>query len=467
MRAILRFLGWAVCAWAIWAASGVHVAAAAETGGKAALPAAVLERLEIIRLLKAEDFKELETRFAKVAAMAEAGPSLNRNPVYTLSAFMTADPELVRPLNRWRETYPKSFAPHLAFGLYSEHIGWVVRGDKFVRYTNPQRFAEMEKYFEAARVSLRASLDYNPKIDGAWQSLIEITMAIGNRRAVETIFAEALTHVPKSSRVYGAYYEAIAPRWGGSPAEQFALRLRMQSMFSGNPDFAWVANMSDRESAWELYRKDKSAEALEKFEDLIRQGGGTSSHRGRAYSLYKLGKYEESIAELQRVAEMDPANPEVYSELAEIQANHKAHWAAARRNMGIALMLDPYNPEFLVSRANFMMNHAKLDAAKKDLDNALLFGALDDRVRDSLRRYYSTTGDDKAAMAEAENKLRLVPGNLDNLLSYGMAFFVRQDCRAGPVFESYLSVCRMLKECDDGQQEYVTTMLRSIRNSCN
>ena len=466
MRAMSRFCSATLGASAI-AAVLCSQGGAVEAAEQAALPAAVLERLETIRLLKAENFKELEIRFAKVAAMAEANPSVDWNSVYTISAFDTADPGIVRPLNHWREAYPESFAPYLAFGLYSTHIGWTVRGSGTVRYTNAARFVEMKKYFGAATASLRTSLKYNPKIGIAWGELINIAKTTGDHRAVDTIFAEALTHVPKSSWVYGAYYDALAPKWGGSAAQQFALRLRMQSMFPGNPDFAWVATVEDREAAWNLYWNDKNVEALATFDDLIGRGDGSGSHRGRALSLRDLGKYEEAVAEFQRVVEMDPGDPEAYAELGEIQATKKEYWAAARRNMGIALMLDPYNPAFLVIRANFMMSHAKLNAAKRDLDNALLLGALDDRVRDSLRRYDAIIGDDKAAMAESENMLRLVPGNLNNLLSYGMAFFTRQDCRAGPVFERYLTVCRKLKECDEGQQEYVASLLFSIRNSCN
>jgi tetratricopeptide (TPR) repeat protein len=465
MRAMCAFLRAFSYACAVSAVLGSHTVAAA--GDKSELPAAVVERLEIIRLLKADDFAALESRLAKVAEMAATKPSLDWSSVQTLSAFEYADPEIAGPLGRWRDAHPESFAPHLAFGLYSTHLGWVVRGNRFVRDTNAERFVEMRKYFDAAKSSLQTALKYDPKIDTAWNRLIGIAMAAGGRDAVETLFQQALIHRPKSSSIYHAYYHAIGPEWGGSTARQFALRARMQGIFHGNSDFAWAANFDDEKSAWSLYREDKNAEAVAKFDELIGRGAGVGSRRGRAYSLRALGKYEEAVAELERVVELGAVNPEAYFELADMQATRKQYWAAARRNMGIGLLLDPYNPRLLVRRAKFLMDHAKLDLAKIDLDNALFFGALDDRVREALRRYNVVVGDKGAAIAETENMVRLVPGNLENWLKYGSELYANQDCRALFVLQSYLDACRDSKDCNKGGRNKATMLIDSIRPACN
>src|SRR3546814_20110321 len=62
---------------------------------KTELPAAVVERLEIIRLLKTEDFAALEGLLAKVAETAASNPSLDRLSVQQLSAFENADRQSV------------------------------------------------------------------------------------------------------------------------------------------------------------------------------------------------------------------------------------------------------------------------------------------------------------------------------------------------------------------------------------
>lgn len=466
MREIDSFIGVAVRACAVLAVLCIQTTGTA-AADKTELPAAVVERLEIIRLLKTEDFAALEGRLAKAAETAASNPSLDRFSVQQLSAFEHADPEVAGPLARWRETYPESFAPHLAFGLYSTHLGWVARGNRFVRDTNAERFVEMRKYFDAAKTSLRTALKYNPKIDVAWNRLIGIAMATGEHDAVESLFHQALIHRPKSSLIYRAYYDANAPEWGGSAARQFALRARMQGVFYGNPDFAWAFNFGDETSAWKLYREDKNAEAVAKFDELIGRGSGVSSRRGRAFSLRDLDKYEEAVAELERVVEMDAVNPKSYFELAEIQATHKRYWAAAQRNMGIGLLLDPYNPNLLVRRAAFLMDHAKLALAKSDLDRALFFGALDDRVRESLRRYNAIVGDKDAAIAEAGKMVQLVPGNLENWLKYGSELYANKDCGALVVLQSYLDACQNSKDCDKGGKNKATLLIDSIRPACN
>jgi hypothetical protein len=113
------------------------------------------------------------------------------------------------------------------------------------------------------------------------------------------------------------------------------------------------------------------------------------------------------------------------------------------------------------------MDHAKLDLAKIDLDNALFFGALDDRVREALRRYNVVVGDKGAAIAETENMVRLVPGNLENWLKYGSELYANQDCRALFVLQSYLDACRDSKDCNKGGRNKATMLIDSIRPACN
>lgn len=463
MRSFLRVL---LHVFFVLAATRLHPSAAAELDG---IPPFVARKLELIQLLKAEEFSVLEQRVVASLDNIEGNKPGEDEDWNVLYAFSRADPEIAGPLAHWREAYPDSAPAHLAFGLYSLRLGWVVRGEKYSHYTNPHRFKEMRRYFDAAKEALRKAVTLRPKTELAWASLIAIAKTVSDRAGVESLFYKAVVHVPASSAVFGAYYSALDPKWGGSAALQTVLKQRIQITFPDNPDFAWFAETGELAEAWALYDKNDLEGALARFDNLIAKRPDADYREGRALCLFYLKRFDEAFAEMKRALAAEPGRRSFYRRLARLQQRmtDKEQWRAAERNFNIAVSLDPYDPAGLVERADFLRHLGKMKAARQDLDRALFFGALDDDVRNSRRLYFLTVGDIESALAEAEKMVALVPANPRNLYAYGSTLYTDRDCLAREVLERYTALCDAGGKCKEHERVSAEMFLNEIAELCN
>jgi len=423
--------------------------------------------LKIVQMAKDSRFAKLEAMAAERKAYADAHPEMTVGYGDIFAPFQRADPELAGPLKEWRARYPESFAPHLAFGLYSSHLGWVVRGEYTAGLTNAQRFGEMRRYFEESVSALRMAVRLNPKLPKAWGRLIGMASAGGKAFEVDDLFEEAVRHVPGSSYLYETYYGYLAPKWSGSDTLQRALKGRIQDNFADDPKFGWIETVADDDKAWELYWDNKMEPALALFEKVIALRPDFSSRHGRAMTLIYLKRLDDSIDEFQRVLAEDPGNSKIYAELALAQSLDRERRDAAMKSMNRALLFNPYHPDFLRRRARMYLDRHEMAAAKRDLDKALLLGAYDDQVRNQLRAYYWQIGDMAKAVEEAEKMLTLAPARTKNWMLYAVTLMHNQDCRALKAFETYLQQCLMKKECNAMRQQQITLDIRVMKGACS
>jgi tetratricopeptide (TPR) repeat protein len=429
-------------------------------------PDAVKRELELVDLLKAEEFADLEKQIAASAGKPKGG-AVGEPNTDIFGAFLRAEPELAGPLARWRDAYPRSFAPYLAFGLYGTAVGWKIRGEEIAYLTNRKRFEEMGTYFDAAEDSLKNALKINPHLDAAWETLIDLAKARGKKIEMVSYLNRAIENLSKPSNAYRHYFWAIAPKWHGSPQERIELKIRIMLKYPNDPAFAWVDDEEEFEKAWKLYDDDHYAEALEKFKALAAARETSAAHLGIAWSLVTMRKTADGIAEMEKAISMAPTNASLYEQRSRMRRAIPEMRAEARRDLEIALALDPYDPRYLAARARHLLDDGKYDGAKRDLDRALFFGAYDDKVRDAWRNYYMRIGDPEAALKEAEMMVTLVPGNLRNHLMYGVMLHENEDCRGVPVLQQYLKACKISKSCDERDKGRAEMTLLQLGFGCN
>jgi len=431
------------------------------------LPDAVAERLELVALLKSENFVELQSRIMGEFAKAEGDARGSVKSTNALNAFSTADPNLAGPLARWREKFPDSFVPHLAFGFYASTVGGEIRGEQLVYLTNKKRFEEMLAYFEVAKGALKTALRINPELEAAWIGLINIAKVTGKKFEMIDYLNKGVESLPKHSGVYWTYFKAIAPKWGGSFKQRLALKIRIMADYPNDPDFAWLDSEEDFEDAWKLYYNERYAAALEKFQALAAVRETSARSRGIAWSLAALDRKNEGIAAMEKAVSMNPTNADLYEELARLQRFYPDLRAAARRNLDIALALQPYSPKFLLARARMRLADGQMKSAKRDLDNALFFGGYDAAVHDGLRQYHLALDDADAAVEDARKMVALVPKNLKNYLVFGVTLFQSEDCRAGEVLRKYLDACRWSKDCTNDDLDQARMTIQLLGFSCS
>jgi hypothetical protein len=301
----------------------------------------------------------------------------------------------------------------------------------------------------------------------AWTRLIGIASARGDVVEVDAIFKEAKRHVPRSSYLYRTYYDVLAPKWVGSGAQQHALKYRIQGEFAGNPDFSWIETIEDNDKAWSLYWRDELEPALALFDSIISVRPDFSSRHGRAVTLTDLNRVDDAVDEYHSALALDPGNAKIYAQLAFVLLRKKEARAAVAQNLDRALLFDPFNPDYLIRRARMRLDRRELDAAKRDLDKALLLGSYDDQVRDQLRRYYWEVGDLDMAVEEAERMVTLMPYRAKNWLLYAITLKENRDCRALDAFEAYLQQCLVNRKCNEQRQQQITLEIYNMKKACS
>lgn len=424
-------------------------------------------KLKIAELLKSGNFSELERQIAEVWKRYESGKSSEITLSQYFSAFKRADPDIAGPLERWRRQHSNSFAPHLAFGLYSAKLGWVIGGGEVSALNNERRLKETTNQFGKAVPALRKAIQINPRLPDAWVTLMNIAKTRRQPRKVTEIFEDAVRYLPKSSYLYWTYYKAHGPKWVGYSGQRYSIRHRIKSKLYDDPDFGWIDTIADSEKAWRLVTNtDRDEEALKIFDKIIEQRPDAVSRSGRARALYYLRQFNSAIEEYWRVLAIDPGNPKTYVWIARMQelARRKDE---ALQTMGRALQFDPYHPRILIRRAEMFIHRGEFVKARIDLDKALVFGADDDEVSQILRQYYWATNDMAAAIKEAERAIALGPARPWNWYLYAITLRKDEDCRAIAAYEKYLSLCQRNQRCDASTQNGARASIYNMRDACS
>lgn len=422
--------------------------------------------LAIVQMAKDGRFAELEAKAAERRAYADANPDKDVSFDEIFDPFRRADPDLAGPLKDWRAKYPKSFAPYMALGAYNTTLGWVVRGEGAAYRTNRKRFEEMRRYFDEAVSAIRMGIRLYPKVPKAWTRLIGMASATGDTVEVDSLFGEAVGHVPNSSYLYRTYYNVLAPKWGRTGAEQIGIRNLIKRQFFNNPDFGWIDTVADNDAAWDRYWHDDLAAALALFDKIIAARPDFDSRYGRAATLLGMNRVDDAIAEYHRVLALDPGNSKIYSALATAQGRRAEMKEEAARSLDRALLFNPYNPEYLYRRARMYLDRSQPEIAKRYLDKALLLGAYDDDVHDQLRRYYWKIGDMQTAIVEAEKMVTLMPMRPRNWFLFALTLEHSKDCRALDAYERYQQLCVMNRDCGDDQRKMAALYIYQMKQAC-
>ena len=108
------------------------------------------DKLELVGLLRAGQFEELEARLTTYQESFEAGGIAEDVVDAAFFAFANSDLALEPRFSQWLLRFPESYAAPLARGVYYWQLGWLSRGGGYVRKTLKLRFAEMRNYFSLA-----------------------------------------------------------------------------------------------------------------------------------------------------------------------------------------------------------------------------------------------------------------------------------------------------------------------------
>jgi hypothetical protein len=134
-------------------------------------------------------------------------------PIYVLDA------KGVKNLTSWAARAPRSYAAHLARGIYLKKVGEKVRGEKFVQEIPVEKLTEANEYFARANRELRKSLPLTSKPYLSIFHMLSIAQWMGKQSDAEILLAVANKMYPSNAMSRCRFVKILLPRWGGSYAE--------------------------------------------------------------------------------------------------------------------------------------------------------------------------------------------------------------------------------------------------------
>jgi tetratricopeptide (TPR) repeat protein len=409
-----RAVAW-LAAWVQLAGCGG--AALAEVKPQNRLPG--VERLEIVRSLRARQFGKLETVFAAVQRRLEADPLTEIDVFEAFRAFHSADPALGTLIAEWLHQVPSSAAARLARAKFLAWRGRVRRGGKLANETSPEWLHSMELDHEAAQADARRSLVLEPHGLEAYATLIDVAGGRGDQAECRRAAAKALRVWPASFRIRQQLMDCLEPRWGGSYEEMAQVAREAQIHAGQNPALHALAGFVDADRAFSLSLEKRYAEAVELYDRALAAGEYWVFYSQRAEALSRLDKHSRALADLNRALELNPQEPTQLTARGW-ELGHLGRGEEAAADYGLAMEIDPSNERLRPNLARqAIVDGFAADRAGKALEAIALFtralelqpDSADARYRRGLA--WSHAGDAERALADGREAVRLDPGNLE------------------------------------------------------
>ena len=424
-------------------------------------PKIKLSKLEVIALLQARRFGELEDFFLQFGKVEQPVDYL-----WGLSAFEHSDPVNQGHLDAWVAARPDSFVARMARGTYSFHLGGVVRGTGTLMVTSRQQLLGMRPYLLSAVEDFEQALDLNPRILSNYEKLIRIGMMLGWHDLSDRTYRRARSVFPDSPRLAETYLFALQLKWRGDRETFFGYWRHLKDHHGADARYAFLDHYATGNAdypAERLERERKYEELLAYHEARLAKTESAADRRGRATALEYLERRDEAEAELRRAMALAPYWDVLYKDLSRVH-----YWQnemeAAKAAVDSFVARDPFNPERLSYRAGLYTDgiaayyvftkrdeaghDALFEQALKDLDRAAYYGRgrtqVAARRADVLQR---RGGDLAAVVAERRRDVKLTPLDPGRWRELTTALYDEGSCKALPAFRTYAAVCRQTASC--------------------
>jgi tetratricopeptide (TPR) repeat protein len=177
--------------------------------------------------------------------------------------FSNTYPDYEGKLLKWKEQYPKHFAPHMALATYYQALAWESRGTRYAKDTSFEQFSGMEKNLTEAIQYIGLAIKYKPRLMPAYQSYISILDASSSASDEDenAMISRAFKLFPQSFLIKKQASFAKWPRWGGSYEQMEAIAREGVQYVDTNPNMALLYGMIYNDQAYYLTKLEKYEEA--------------------------------------------------------------------------------------------------------------------------------------------------------------------------------------------------------------
>lgn len=279
---------------------------------------AATEKEEILDLLAARRYPELDRRLNDVQRGYVKGEVSELDLLETFRAFYTTDPKLHDPFHEWAKLYPRSYAARLARGIYNKRIGGEYRGDGFAAETPRYRMELMAAFYEKAMTDFEASLELEEKPILTYLYMMDIQKYSG-RWSITLWFwrlwinpnrytlNQALAVAPDSFILRRKFMHTLEARWGGVPGEMEAFFAESRKARLKREELDALLALVHADRGWQRYVRRDFVSAFNEYERASKLIDVTSDRlfeynmrsvflHGIASGYYGVQKHQEALA---------------------------------------------------------------------------------------------------------------------------------------------------------------------------
>jgi Tfp pilus assembly protein PilF len=438
-----------------------------------------------MELLRQQMFEALEEELHNLQATFAEGKCAECAANAPYVDFATSDPLVGQRIDEWVKARPDSVPAHLARGRYLNHIAWLARGAGFASETRPEQFAEMAQLQTAAVKDLLWVVQHEPKSPLAYADLIYIATAQRGEVAAAQIYDDALQANPDSPAIYRARVWSLSPWWQGvlpwrqAMASQKQYIVELQQKYEGKPGFEWLKGYDDYMEAEAHWRNGDMDAAVSSYGRALSSSERAVYLLARAHAFEHLRKLDLADADRKRAMELDPSDGDAQFENGKLNSwrcqtagagvDSSAQCNEATAELDAAVASDPLDPKFLLYRASHLANIGRTDDARRDIENAEVYGKYDLWARDMIAAVLAIF-DKPAAKLAFQKMIALSPDDPTSFEGYLAFLKDTGDCDFLAVQADYRKLCgqngqcRLIRDLDGMIEEFQQSRRQTCAN---
>ena len=399
------------------------------------------ERLAILGALKTADYGKLEAFLLSYETAFAKGEITDLKVRGAYGVFENSDDALETQLTKWVQARPTSHVPLLARGSHFRHVGWLARSAEARRKVGQGSFKSMDYYRDLARDDFMAALKIEPKASLAYGMLIRLSFL--TRRSdtrIERWLAKGLTAVPGSVFIRYMYLRVLRSNWRGGVAAAESYIEKTRAQFGDDERFRRLYDFGTYVRADELADDEKREQALGLINKALSHNKSIFLQMERAKLYSRLNNKTAAMADLNSILKEVPDHDQA---LDYRSTRHllQGNLDAALKDIDQAVELDRYNPRLLTDRAEILAQQGKTDAALRDYNDALRYGAGKPFIRSDRAEFFHKLERYEDAVAEYQAAVTLDP----KAPYYWLQLYRNQDlagdCGAADSFDKHAELC--------------------------
>ena len=289
---------------------------------------------EILELLAARRYEELDRRLNDVQVGYVKGEVSELDLLETFRAFYTTNPKLHDPFHEWAKLYPKSYAARLARGIYNKRIGGEYRGERYAAETPRWRIEMMSAFYEKAMADLEASLELDRKPILTYLYMMDIQKYSGRWSITLWLWRlwinpnrwtlnQALEVAPDSFILRRKYMHTLEARWGGVPGEMEAFFAESQKAKLKREELNALQAFVHADRGWQRYVRRDFPAAFNEYQRALKLVDVTSDRmfeynmrsaflHGIAAGYQGVQRHQEALAWFDRAIAAGADDADVY-----------------------------------------------------------------------------------------------------------------------------------------------------------